>query len=143
MIQAVSARVFGPLSLELDAAMSSTDPNFSYSHSVHCRIGVVDVVHSICGQARAPLTPKPKEIASRSSRVEPYVDLEPSVRRVVRRPIMFGEAYEPYVPPRTYTPSVAHTLPKRRKIASSKPRIVSLWDVVSMSDLDLDLSGAE
>ena len=143
MIQAVSARVFGPLSLELDAAMSSTDPNFSYSHSVHCRIGVVDVVHCTCGQARAPLTQNPQKIGSRSSRVEPYVDLEPSVRRVVRRPIMFGEAYEPYVPPRTYTPSVAHTLPKRRKIASSKPRIVSLWDVVSMSDLDLDLSGAE
>jgi hypothetical protein len=24
-----------------------------------------------------------------------------------------------------------------------KPRTVSLWDVVTMSDLDLDLSGAE
>ena len=122
--------------------MSSTDPNFSYSHSVQCRIGVVDLVHCICGRARAPLTQNPQKIGSR---VEPYVDLEPSVRRVVRRAIMFGESYEPYVPPRTYTPSprMAHTLPKRRKIASSKPRIVSLWDVVSMSDLDLDLSGAE
>ena len=122
----------------------STESCFSYSHSVQCRIGVVDVVRKrcICGRARAPLTQNPQKIGSR---VEPYVDLEPSVRRVVRRAIMFGESYEPYVPPRTYTPSprMAHTLPKRRKIASSKPRIVSLWDVVSMSDLDLDLSGAE
>ncbi len=121
----------------------STDPNFSYSHSVQCRIGVVDVVRKrcICGRARAPLTQNPQKIGSR---VEPYVELEPYVRRVVRPAIMFGESYEPYVPPRAHTPPprMAHDH-KRRKTASSKPRIVSLWDVVSMSDLDLDLPGAE
>ncbi len=116
----------------------STESCFSYSH-----IAWVDVVRKLCVCGHEG--PCPAKVHVPQKIRYPRVELErPATSMPSARPaVMFGESYEPL---RAHTPPrMAPTAFKRRKIGARmrKPRTVSLWDVVTMSDLDLDLSGAE
>ena len=116
---------------------------FSYSH-----IAYVDVVRKRCVCGREGVCPAKVHVPQKIH--YPRVELErpatsmPSARGPEGVAVMFGESYEPLM--RAHTPPrMAPTAFKRRKIGARmrKPRAVSLWHVVTMSDLDLDLSGAE